>query len=280
MRREPRHARIGDIWIDVSIREQHDYAAEVSEHPVERGSAIADHVRPLPRTIEIEGLVTNHPIEHPRSHAGSAQVVRERMPLTAAARESPRVPPLTHQIQAEKSAGGVEFVPVLAQGLSVLGALHIDLRTRRTFAAEVHHVRNRQSAEASMVEYGAEVLRWDQEFDRVAEVHRALVRIVDESQLVTVVTALATYDPVALTRLAFERSAQVGRNALKFSATGRVLRFVQAESATLPSAVTQTKARGKQATTPTPDPDALAPAPPDGPKDSTAYRAVHGIRGS
>lgn len=40
----------------------HDATAEVAEHPVEKGSNIADHVRPLPRMLTIEWYITNTPI--------------------------------------------------------------------------------------------------------------------------------------------------------------------------------------------------------------------------
>lgn len=263
---QPRHARIGDIWIDVSIREQHAYEAEVSEHPVEVGSAIADHVRPLPRSIEIEGLVTNHPIEPPQSHAGGARRVNEQLQLYTASRNPPRVAPFTQTIEGEPGLGGFESVIGTGQPTALLGVLHLDIRTRRRFAAEVRHYQ----ADAKSLAYGAEVLRFNEPFDRVREVHAALLRIVDDSLLVTVTTALATYNSVALTRVSIERSGQIGRDALRFTATGRVLRLVSTESADVPSRVVQSKSRGKQPTTPV-DASTLAPLPPDIPRDSFGY---------
>jgi len=61
--------KIDDVWIDVSLSETHKYGAEVTEHPVEKDSPIADHVRALPQEIEIEGIVTDYPINQPESHS-------------------------------------------------------------------------------------------------------------------------------------------------------------------------------------------------------------------
>ncbi len=59
---KPRLAQIGVLTFDASIEETHSSASEVTEHPVEEGPNISDHIRRLPDTIEINGLVTNHPL--------------------------------------------------------------------------------------------------------------------------------------------------------------------------------------------------------------------------
>lgn len=55
----------GAIEADVSINEGYELGAEVTEHPVERGSAISDHVRPNNSTVMLEGWISNSPIEVP-----------------------------------------------------------------------------------------------------------------------------------------------------------------------------------------------------------------------
>jgi len=62
--------KIGSVWIDVSLSEKYQFSAEVTEHPVEKDSDIADHVRALPKEIEVEGIITDHPVNSPGSHAG------------------------------------------------------------------------------------------------------------------------------------------------------------------------------------------------------------------
>jgi hypothetical protein len=68
-----KHGVIGGIWIDCTVRERHTMSSEVSTHPVEEGSDIADHVRALPRSVTLECVISNKPTELPKSHAGGAE---------------------------------------------------------------------------------------------------------------------------------------------------------------------------------------------------------------
>ena len=52
----------GAIEFDASVSEQHDSENEITQFPVEVGSDIADHIRPQPDRITINGIVTNTPI--------------------------------------------------------------------------------------------------------------------------------------------------------------------------------------------------------------------------
>lgn len=56
----PVHA--GQLMLDASINEQHQKGADVTEHHVETGSDITDHIRPLPDKLSIEGFVSNQPL--------------------------------------------------------------------------------------------------------------------------------------------------------------------------------------------------------------------------
>ncbi len=58
----PKRAQIGVLTLDASLEETHTSASEVTEHPVEVGTNISDHIRRLPETLEINGVVTNHPL--------------------------------------------------------------------------------------------------------------------------------------------------------------------------------------------------------------------------
>ena len=50
------------VQFDASISENHQASAYVSEHQVEQGPNITDHIRPLPMTLSIQAFVTNTPI--------------------------------------------------------------------------------------------------------------------------------------------------------------------------------------------------------------------------
>jgi hypothetical protein len=52
------------VELDAAITEEHTFTNNVSTHPVEDGSDIADHVRLSPEQITIEGFVTNSPIKN------------------------------------------------------------------------------------------------------------------------------------------------------------------------------------------------------------------------
>ena len=230
-----RHVEIGDIWIDVSVREGHALTAEVTEHPVETGADVADHIRPMPATIDIEGAVTNHPIELPKSHAGTT-----------------RVNPSPIEIEGEPSLGAIGLVPGAHQAAALLGALKLDVRSKRVFSASVLH--------------------FTEPFDRVSAVHAALVSIFERRALVTVVTGLMTYKNVALTALHIERTSEAGQGRLNFTASGRVLRIVSSQAADPPDPVDARakpkKSRGKQPTQPVSPPPASLVAPGDTDKQS------------
>ena len=60
---------IGDLALDCTVTETHTATSTVTEHPVESGSNITDHIRPDPVQLSITGIVSDTPI-------GSKQVQR------------------------------------------------------------------------------------------------------------------------------------------------------------------------------------------------------------
>jgi hypothetical protein len=50
------------VQFDVVTVITHEGTVEVTEHPVEEGSDIADHARPVPEFLSIEGFVSNKPM--------------------------------------------------------------------------------------------------------------------------------------------------------------------------------------------------------------------------
>ena len=53
---------IGELVVDAVIKESHHFSAYISEHPVENGSTMSDHVDNLPLRLELECLVSNTPM--------------------------------------------------------------------------------------------------------------------------------------------------------------------------------------------------------------------------
>ena len=60
---------IGDLAIDCTVTETHSATATVTEHPVESGANITDHIRPEPLQLSITGIVSDTPL-------GSKQIQR------------------------------------------------------------------------------------------------------------------------------------------------------------------------------------------------------------
>lgn len=56
---------VGSVQFDLLISESHSIEANVTEHPLENGAVVSDHVRVLPRKGSLVGLVTNHPLKKP-----------------------------------------------------------------------------------------------------------------------------------------------------------------------------------------------------------------------
>jgi hypothetical protein len=269
---------IGTIWIDVALSEKHQLSAEVTEHPVEDGVNITDNVRPMPRVIQIEGLVTNHPTELPLSHVGGAQATDDAGFIDVTSAPGARVPPLSHEIQGEPNDLG--FIPGAGQALALAGfvggALGLDVALpRRRFAAELYN----EDREGRTF-FAVNALAFTEEFDRVGAVYAALVEVITKPLTVKLVTGLDVYEVVALSDLSFDRSSDVGRDALKFSATCKVLRIVSAQTLAVPRPQEQRgkpgQSRGKQETTET-DPAALSAAAVKQATESFAHVIKKGV---
>lgn len=55
-------AIVAGYELDVAVSEDHSFESEVTEHPVEIGADIADHVRARPISVTLEGIVSDTPI--------------------------------------------------------------------------------------------------------------------------------------------------------------------------------------------------------------------------
>lgn len=238
---------IGSIWIDVSLSETHTLTAAVTEHPVESGTNIVDNIRPEPRRVEIEGLVTNHPTESPLSHAGGAFATNDAGYIDVTTVPGRRLPPMSEEIQGEPDSLGI---PGEAQATAIVGTvagvLGLPLeRPRRRFAAERYN-----EDREGLTFYAVNALAFSEDFDRVGAVYTALCYVVSDARPVRLVTGLDIYDVVALSDLSFQRSADVGRDALRFRASCKVLRIVNAQTARVPKPAEQRgkpgQSRGKQ----------------------------------
>lgn len=54
---------VGEVAFDVSVSEVYKTDADVTDHPVEKGSNITDHIRARPLLLTLEGIISNTPVE-------------------------------------------------------------------------------------------------------------------------------------------------------------------------------------------------------------------------
>lgn len=88
---------INGFQVDAELEGNHIFDSEITEHPVESGADVVDHVRPFPIEVEVVGIVSDTPIgliEELRgvpgagsSHAGDAlaillEIRENREPVT------------------------------------------------------------------------------------------------------------------------------------------------------------------------------------------------------
>lgn len=55
-------ARLGELVVDAFIKESHTLSAEITEHPVEDGSVMHDHIMQKPLVLSIDGIISNTPM--------------------------------------------------------------------------------------------------------------------------------------------------------------------------------------------------------------------------
>lgn len=212
------HVQIASIWIDVSIREQHNKSAEVTRHPVEEGADITDHVRLQPDQIQIEGIVTNQPIELPGSHVDGVTVDESGHTFQGTSVRATATTSVT--IEGEPTLGFLGLLPGVGQLATLAQAIGGDVRPKRKFEMILPKL------EPYATQYQVNALRFSKEFDRVKAVDDALVAAFNARKPVQIVTGLRVYDAVVLIDLSVMRDA-TNAGVLSFGATGQVIRVVK-----------------------------------------------------
>src|SRR5262245_24903828 len=218
---EVTHVQIASIWIDVSVREQHNSRAEATHFPVEEGSDITDNVTLMHPEIVIEGLVTNQPIELPGSHTDGATARDAGYSLQLGRTIASGTRSTT--IEGEPSLGFLGLVPGVEQGAALLQAVGADVRSKRKFSMVTPDMQN------STQTLQATALQFSKPFDRIRAVDAALRSAFESKRPVQVITALRVYEAVVMLDLSVLRDPDT-RGALKFGFTGEVIQIVKSSS--------------------------------------------------
>lgn len=69
--------KIGELTIDATLSENHDFNNSVSQYPVEDGSSLSDNIRVNPDELTITGIISNTPVDNISSPSGALGAVAQ-----------------------------------------------------------------------------------------------------------------------------------------------------------------------------------------------------------
>ena len=234
------------VQLDVYDSETHGMPTEVTEFPVEDGPDISDNVRRKPKTLTIEGYVSDTPL--PQNHGSGTNGGTHAASLDSLTLNTPGsakwhgeltnldVPasPLRANVAALASAG----FNALAGALGFTGAPQANLRKPDA----------RQPEQTTALTWA-----WPSWSSRVAETFALLEKAYDTAALMTLTTDIKTY-----TNMVFaDQGLQVPRktddgNGAPFTLDLKQIRVVQSQTVTAPKPAEPSgqlkKAAGSKAT--------------------------------
>lgn len=204
------------VELDIYTSEAHEDIVTITDHPVEDGVVIADHARDEPKSVMLEGKVSNIPMP------GKPGV--ESGPIDLSYEYTQPEPP-TRQIELQvgqgpitPSAGGLIRAGIGAIASAILGA------PKATVWGETK--RRREYVRATVLRYGRPQNR-PQAIDLLLQEAIAL------KALVTVTTPLRTVSNLQITRLYPQRTVDGGTSVL-FQLDLRQIRVATSETVEAP----------------------------------------------
>ena len=210
------------VEIDATHSEEHPTKNTVTDHPVETGANIADHIRPDPDHVTIEGVISNTPIHIPADHANGAKDQLKRVRASWYTADSRGT-----ATGAPKTLGDIPLpIPHL------LGAIPIG-------GGDVAQI----GRAATHGEATANVHAFHVPFDRVGACDQAFLKISKDGTLCSVITALRTYSDMAIETYTVARSAEDG-DVLSFSIGFKQVSFGETEQVAVPALPTKRVSKG------------------------------------
>ena len=202
------NGNLRQILFDATPGQTHIWMATVTEHPVEKGVAITDHVRPGPFRLSVDVVVSNTPIALPNAADDSFTDG-----ITQSSGQTSLALPQTQVLQ--QTAQG-------ANTPAKFGTLN-------------------QSGSAT-------TFQWSAQFDRVRKVYEALSDLIGDAPQdgITVEATLALYDSMEIVSISVPRSADMG-TAIRFTMDLQQIRIVEAQTVATPAPKFALKKRGHQA---------------------------------
>ena len=112
------------VQLDASIHEVYNDNSESTQHPVEDGSTVTDHIRKLPESIEITGIVSNTPIVFLASFRAPSPVTGD------VDRTMDRVGAAYAQFQAFQNSGAAREIISVSKYCSAVSSVLCDVQPR------------------------------------------------------------------------------------------------------------------------------------------------------
>lgn len=193
------NGKASDLLLDASPGRTHTASAQVTEHPVEKGTPATDNIRPLPRKLSIEGMITNTPLGAPPT---AQQIVQSGIVLSP--------------LPQNDAGGGAGFTA---------GKYAVEIWPQTTNNSYLRGPRPPYS-----------LVAWQQsgKFDRVKTSFVALVLAVQHGCIFTISTSLNEYSNMAATSMVVTESSH-GAQALQFTMEFQELRIVETKTVLVPA---------------------------------------------
>jgi hypothetical protein len=240
------------IHVDATIRESHNTSSQVTEHPVEQGANVSDHVRPELEKLTLEVFITNTPIRLPKSHVSGvlAEIKSLELPRSvngALGRGVPRragPPMLTGPyIPPQRGPLGQSTPAILPEWSAA------------------------QLIDVLQSDPSVSVLQFSAEFDRVRTLYNELRRLVTGGTLCRILTGLREYENMVIKGMDTPRENAEG-SAITVTLDVIQVRIVTTETVEVPKQVRARKPKPKGNQPPT------AVVPKKETKDSLASLAT------
>lgn len=198
------------LWFDVVTEEGQNRSAEATEHPVEEGVDVTDHVRPKVPRITLATFVSNTPISNKvevAARIGGMQGIGTKRLIGAQPGD------LTgHELVVPSYDPPLQPTPGSLLN-AALGAISSLLTSKK--------------------QYKAQTLTFPTEFNNVKEVHDELIGLIETSQRVSVATSNRTYANMVIEDCSMSRTADTGTGAT-IHLEMKEIRVVSALSVTAP----------------------------------------------
>lgn len=208
------------LQFDTTLSERHAERATPTRHPIEEGEDVSDHTHVEPTTVEIEGLVTNHPIAPTAAMDG-----RDRSEMHAWS-AFPKAIPLSRVVR--KRVSEPRLIPGRPFPVTYLGIPRPYVAPQFVPPVDLEIDAVPTIVNATVLSASAAAALLGDKFNRTQAVYDALRTLQRDGTVVELRTRLRNYPGMVLTSI----SAPVDKlDAIAFSLTLESVAFASTERA-------------------------------------------------